>query len=205
MSKGSKSFARRIGVEDNADFDERKYMVLREAARAFVENGVAKTSIDEIARRLGVTKPTIYHYVGNKEAIILECLKQGSAGLEALLDELEQESITGMERLRNLLKSYSEGVANDFAQCLVAIDVKQLKPETRKYYGQARKRFINLVKELVQAGIDDGSIRPQNPTLTAYAIIGAFNFIPQWFFQEDLSTEELFNGFDDFITKGLEA
>jgi len=178
-------------------------MVLREAARAFVENGFVKTSIDEIARRLGVTKPTIYHYVGNKEAIILECLKYGAKGLDVLLDALDEQPMSGLERLREFFKAYSEGVANDFSQCLVAIDVKQLKPETKKYYGQARKRLINLVQEMVQSGIDDGSIRPQNPTITAYAIIGAFNFIPQWFSQEGLSSDEIFEGFDNFISQGL--
>ncbi|NIB38032.1 TetR/AcrR family transcriptional regulator [Pseudomaricurvus alkylphenolicus] len=203
MTKGSKSFARRIGVDTNADFEERKYMVLREAARAFVENGVAKTSIDEIARRLGVTKPTIYHYVGNKENIITECLKQGTRGLDILLNQLESEELSGMDKLRGLLKAYTENVANDFGQCLVAIDVKQLKPESRKAFGKARRRFIDLVQGLIQEGIDDGSIRPQDPVLSAYAIIGAFNFIPQWYFQEEIDTEQLFDGFFDVIGEGL--
>jgi len=204
VTKGAKSFARRIGVDKNADFDERKQMVLREAARAFVEKGVAKTSIDDIATRLNVTKPTIYHYVGNKENIILECLKQGSQGLAVFLDRIEEEDLTGMEKLRLLLRGYSESVADDFGQCLVSIDVKQLKPESVKAFGHSRGRFIHLVQDLIREGIEDGSMRNQDPVLSAYAIIGAFNFIPQWYFQEpDFNPESIFDGFVDLLGHGL--
>ena len=50
--------------------------VLRAAAQAFNENGFHKTSLDDVAERLNVTKPTIYYYVKNKDQILFECVVQ---------------------------------------------------------------------------------------------------------------------------------
>lgn len=54
------------------------------AAQALYEIGFHNTSLDDIARRLNVTKPTIYCNVRNKEEILFECVR---IGLE-MLDEV---------------------------------------------------------------------------------------------------------------------
>lgn len=61
-----------------------QYGKLWTAAQAFYEIGFHNTSPDSIARRLNVTKPTIYCYVRNKEEILFECVR---IGLE-MLDEV---------------------------------------------------------------------------------------------------------------------
>ncbi|NOZ42987.1 MAG: helix-turn-helix transcriptional regulator, partial [Alphaproteobacteria bacterium] len=44
--------------------------ILRHAAAAFMEKGYYKTSLEDIARRHQVTKPTLYYYIRNKEDIL---------------------------------------------------------------------------------------------------------------------------------------
>src|ERR1041384_1246347 len=60
--------------------------VILAAARAFRERGYHNTSLDDLAASLKVTKPTLYLYVPNKEAILFECFK---AGLAQIQDTLE--------------------------------------------------------------------------------------------------------------------
>ena len=59
--------------------------VIRAAARAFNERGYHNTSLDDIAAALGVTKPTVYYYVANKEQLLFECFR---AGLEPIREAL---------------------------------------------------------------------------------------------------------------------
>lgn len=199
-----KSFARRLGVEENADYDERKLMILREAARCFVEKGVHKTSIDEIATNLNVTKPTIYHYVGSKDGIIRECLAEGSKGLDVYLGALDQQGLNGMERLVDLFRNYTHWITDDFSRCLITIDVNALKPESRGDYAVARRRFINLIRDLITQGMKDGSIKSVDPTLSAMAVIGAFNFIANWYRADGPhSPDEIADAFLDFTINGL--
>lgn len=61
-------------------FDKRMSIVLA-ASELFTEHGVSSTSVDAIAKRAGVSKPTIYAYFEGKEAIfaavVSETLPEG--------------------------------------------------------------------------------------------------------------------------------
>ena len=59
------------------DHEVKREAVIRAAARAFNERGYHHTSLDDIAAALGVTKPTIYYYVANKEQLLFECFLAG--------------------------------------------------------------------------------------------------------------------------------
>ena len=59
------------------DHDVKRDAVIRAAARAFNAHGYHHTSLDDIAADLGVTKPTVYYYVENKEQLLFECFLAG--------------------------------------------------------------------------------------------------------------------------------
>ena len=59
------------------DHEVKREAVIRAAARAFDERGYHHTSLDDIAADLGVTKPTVYYYVANKEQLLFECFLAG--------------------------------------------------------------------------------------------------------------------------------
>jgi AcrR family transcriptional regulator len=58
--------------------------VLRAAVRMFNEKGFHATSLDDVAASLRVTKPLIYHYLGNKDQVLLECVRIGLRQLQRL-------------------------------------------------------------------------------------------------------------------------
>ena len=56
--------------------EAKRHAVLQAAAQLFNE-GFHATSLDDIAARLNVSKPTLYYYVKNKDEILLQCVRQG--------------------------------------------------------------------------------------------------------------------------------
>ncbi|MDQ3035450.1 MAG: TetR/AcrR family transcriptional regulator [Myxococcota bacterium] len=58
---------RRWGGED---FGERHREVLREALRLIAERGYAGASLRELARRVGIQQPSLYHYFRSKEEMV---------------------------------------------------------------------------------------------------------------------------------------
>ena len=54
-------------------FNLKRTALLKEAARAFSSQGYHATSLDDVAKTLGVTKPALYYYVKNKQEILFEC------------------------------------------------------------------------------------------------------------------------------------
>ena len=63
--------------------DAKRDAVVRAAAKLFTTRGFKGTSLDDIAASLGVTKPTLYHYVANKEEILFACVQRGLDALRA--------------------------------------------------------------------------------------------------------------------------
>ena len=62
--------------------------MLKTAAQMFLEKSYGRTSLDDVAKRLKVTKPALYHYFHNKEEILLGCYRWGTALIEESLNKI---------------------------------------------------------------------------------------------------------------------
>lgn len=53
---------------------QREEQILRVAEEVFAERGFQATTMEDIAERVGVTKPLIYEYFGSKEGLLSACI-----------------------------------------------------------------------------------------------------------------------------------
>src|SRR6201989_836679 len=61
--------------------DDRMEQTLGAAHELFAERGYAAVTMDEIAAAVGVTKPLLYNYFGNKERLYIACMEQAGDAL----------------------------------------------------------------------------------------------------------------------------
>ena len=59
--------------------------VLQTAAQLFLEKSYGRTSMNDVAERLKITKPALYYYFENKEEILLECYRWGTSLIQKSL------------------------------------------------------------------------------------------------------------------------
>ena len=180
-SKAIRRAARRIGVEDGADFDERRKIILREAARAFNDNGVENTSIEDIAKRLGVSKPAIYHYVPSKNDLITQCLDMGNSITAGLMQKAQAFEGNGLQKLSYGCGKWAEYVVTDLGRAMVLINLNSLNEESREFYLETQRSVLRRTEQLIDEGVADGSIRPCNTGVLALGIIGLFSSPAKWF------------------------
>jgi len=180
-SKPIRRAARRIGVEHGADFDERLKIILREAARAFNENGVENTSIEDIAKRLGVSKPAIYHYVSSKNDLITQCLDMGNSITASLMQEAHEFEGNGLQKLSYGSGKWAEYIVTDLGRAMVLINLNSLNEESRKFYLETQRSVLRRTEQLIDEGVADGSIRPCNTGVLALGVIGLFSSPAKWF------------------------
>jgi len=85
---------------------EREALMLDVAEELFGELGYRAASMDEIAARVGVSKPMLYHYYGSKDGLFLACLRRARAGMrEAILAGAATPAARG-ERLYTALVAW---------------------------------------------------------------------------------------------------
>jgi len=178
--------------------------VLRAAAQAFNENGFHKTSLDDVAERLNVTKPTIYYYVKNKDQILFECVRIGLEMLEDASAQVEGTEATGLSKLIALWRVYVKIVTEDFGRCLILVGEDPLPAGTRKELRALKGRIDKRFRSVIVEGIEDGSIRPCDPKMAAFAAAGALSWIARWYDPRGpLGPEQLADQMIDLLVNGV--
>jgi AcrR family transcriptional regulator len=178
--------------------------VLRAAAQAFNENGFHKTSLDDVAERLNVTKPTIYYYVKNKDQILFECVRIGLEMLEDASAQIEGTNANGLTKLIALWRVYVQIVTEDFGRCLILVGEDPLPPSTRKELRALKGRIDKRFRSVIAEGIEDGSIRPCDPKIAAFAAAGALSWIARWYDPRGpLDPQELADQMIDLLVNGV--
>ena len=155
--------------------DARPLELLEAALALFVEKGYASTRSEEVARRAGVSKGTLYLYYPSKEellkAVITHYLSSKiAATTEALLDA--QGSMASV--LREVLVAWWQQVYTSSA-CgtfkLVITEVRNF-PELAAFYARVViEPGHALVGMLLQRGIDSGEFRRVNVDSAVHSLL----------------------------------
>lgn len=160
---------------------KKRQAVIEAGANLFVEKGFEGTSLDDLAKKLGITKRTIYYYVQSKDEILVECIRQSMTVLEKLVNASESESRGAVEKIEGFIDEYTCWIASDLGACLVLTRDHMLTNEVRLELRSKKIRLDWLIRTAVSEGIKAGDIKEScDPRLTSALIFGALNWVPFW-------------------------
>ena len=96
-------------------------LVKQTALACFVENGIDKTTIRDIAHRAGLTERSVYRYFATKDELVVAAAflywDRAKAQAAQALVSARQPGMTGIEEIRVLLRSYAGLIFTDPAGC----------------------------------------------------------------------------------------
>jgi AcrR family transcriptional regulator len=194
----------RASRERQRDREVKRDAVIRAAAAAFNRKGYHNTSLDDIAAALDVTKPTVYYYVTNKEQLLFECFVAGVEQIRSAFREVKSLDVPARERLKAVLRNYAQSVASDFGWCMVRVEEQDLSPAMSDHIKALKSEIDQGIRRLLREGIQDGSIHPGDPKMTAFALAGSLNWIAHWYRQnQSMSAEEIADAFITIFDNGL--
>jgi AcrR family transcriptional regulator len=159
----------------------KRQAVLQTAAQLFNERGFHATSLDDIAQRLHVTKPTLYYYVKSKDEILLECVRSALDLMKAGIDEVRQSGGRALDQLVACMRIYVDIVMQDFGMCVIRIGEDPLPEPLRKELRHLKAGIDHEFRRLIAAGIDEGSLAPCDPKMAAFMLAGALSWVGRWY------------------------
>lgn len=183
--------------------EQKRMAVLRTGARLFNARGFDRTSLDDIASELNVSKRTLYYYVKNKDDILFECNRLALEFMQEAMDNSKNPDMPPLERLSIVMRSYMDLLSNEFGACLTLSKDRVLSDDSQKILRNGRRKLDRAVRELIEQGIADGTIAPCEPKLAAAALFGAFNWVPHWNIEGD--RDAYADIADNFLTIFLEG
>jgi len=170
--------------------DAARAQILDAAAVVFQAQGFERTTIDDIAERIGATKGRIYYYFRSKFDIYLAVYEAGMSGAFLTVEPLSQEPGTGRERLtamavRHLVNLMTDpGYHDVISQGVVAGRSTALKEHQRQALiglNEIRTRYEDLFRGVVTDGMADGSLRDGDARLTTRFLLSSLNSTAMWF------------------------
>jgi len=136
-----------------------KENILKEAALLFSQKGYERTSMREIAKRVGVTKPAIYYHFSNKQELFEELVTTSFERSQKKIAEIAKSDSDPVEKLKQLALDIMEGVKQNpdgarFMHDLMAGNIrKNIKLDHRKVFSRQEKYFTQILKEGKERGL----------------------------------------------------
>ena len=119
--------------------DARPQELLDAALGVFVERGYVATRLDEVARRAGVAKATLYRYYENKLELFKAVVRNSLvAGFEEVAKLQSDKPLSARERLVRLLTTFMERVVGSPLSGIPKLIIAEASnlPEVARFYHQ---------------------------------------------------------------------
>jgi AcrR family transcriptional regulator len=157
--------------------------LLERAARLFAERGFNRTTLQDVADTVGLTRAALYHYFDSKE-VLLTTLVEGitAARVTDLKNIRLDESLSSMEKLARVTRAMALNVATHAARFRVLLlSENELPPELAARHARARREILKQLVELFAEGCASGEFKPVDPHIGSFALLGMCNWIAMWY------------------------
>lgn len=161
---------------------ERRQQIVTLAAELFDEGGYTNTTMDDLARKVGVAKPTLYHYFPSKDDILHAIHEEF---IDLLINRHEQRTATGLgpeQLLLEVMADILELMETHRGHVRVFFEHhRELPASARESIKVKRDRYERFVEDLIADGIRTGTFRETDPHLATLATFGMCNWAYQWY------------------------
>jgi len=128
-------------------------------------------TVDELARRAGLSRTAFYFYYPDKNEVLKEAANDVAAELYAEADRWWHGEGPPVQLVREALEGIA-GVFTTHADMLrAAVEATTYDPEFRVFYESLIQRFVHATAAHLRRELDAGRLRPLDPDSIAEALV----------------------------------
>ncbi|NOR51636.1 MAG: TetR family transcriptional regulator, partial [Gammaproteobacteria bacterium] len=155
--------------------ESRPSEIIKAAFDLFTEKGFSATKMDEIARKAGISKGSLYNYFTSKEAIFEAVVTDD---IIPIVDQVEETIASNKEAssetIRNLIHgmiAHTQGTRLEIIPKLILSESGNFPNLTKFYVDQVIKRVRSIVEKIIQKGIEEREFVDCDPGVTARLLL----------------------------------
>lgn len=156
--------------------DARPAEIIDAAIELFAQAGFANTKLSDVTRRAGVAKGTLYRYFDTKEALFRAVVQHL---LTDHLQEIEKASKTFEGSMADFVPMLLKRAAQHLGDERLPGLARMVLAESRAFpdlaavwHNELATRMLDLIASMVARAQSRGEVRPGDPRLYAFSIIG---------------------------------
>lgn len=157
--------------------------ILRAAAQVFWTHGFTAGTTKEIAERVGLSQPTIYHYIGSKRALLEGIAAAVHLRVVSALQTARVQSSDPRAQLGSIVLSLVLAITEDPEMFGVFWqEFRQLPAAFQIEVQNDERELLHQLESLIRAIQSDGGLAPERPpAVVASVILGSVSWIYQWY------------------------
>lgn len=169
---------------------ESRQQIIEAAAHCFMKYGIERATMDHVARELGATKGRVYHHFGSKDEIIFAVHFQAMQFCFDAVLPLVSEPLPANEKLlamamahgRVMMETlpFQRSIRQGVNSYLHGHEIKENRTVLNELITR-RNDYENLYREVLQQGVDDGTLSVPDVAIAGRAIMGALNSLVDWY------------------------
>jgi AcrR family transcriptional regulator len=180
--------------------------VIDAAATLFAERGVAGVNFQDIASKLGISRPSIYYYFKSKDEILASLVEEVTvfSGNQAMQLASVPESDL-LQTVRQMIFNHAKWILEHTVEFRV-IDRSEadLPVAVRRVHDRAKRTLLDNFTETIKRGVDLGCLRPVDPRVAAFAFLGMCNWTAWWYDPKGrLSASDIANAIADLAVHAI--
>jgi TetR/AcrR family transcriptional regulator, cholesterol catabolism regulator len=156
--------------------------ILTAAADRFRDRGYRATTLDEIARHVGMSKATLYGYFRSKEQLLAAIFHRTMTLFEQELLKIRESGLSPDEELRRVIRHHVRTVIAERSFLTVFFgEEAHLPRQLRRAITRRKARYDTTLLAIVQAALAGHASPVAPPRLLVFALLGMSNWVYTWY------------------------
>lgn len=185
----------------------RKAQIIDVSTELFREKGYHATSLDDIADRIGFTKPAIYYYFRSKEDILFAIVDQIVDSGLARMEAVAASDASPTEKMHDLLVENTRVILENLdANSVFYNERGLLSPEREEAIRERERVYTRVARQIYTDGVAVGEFTDVDPAVATATLLGASIWAHRWFDPDgSLSTDEVAEQIATLLMAGYRA
>lgn len=182
-----------------------KERILSSAREMFLARGYRTTTMDDIARRAGMSKRTLYENFPSKSAIASEVVENELKVFSSRMRAIIKSGKDPLDKLRNLSRFFME-LPYPGITPIALIDLQRELPDLWVRVQSVEEQIVSEIRQVIDEGKERGVFKPDMDTnITITALKGALltTMSPDFLLSTRLSLEDVYATIFELITNGI--
>jgi len=151
------------------------------AVAVFNERGFNGTSMEDLSKRLGISKSAIYHHVESKDALLGLALDRALGGLADVATRVRELDAPAVERLETFVHDSVLVLCSELPYVTLLLRLHG-NTEVERAALERRRAFDDFGAQLVKEAIRVGDLRPDiDARITSRLLFGLVNSLIEWY------------------------
>jgi len=187
--------------------NDRKNNIVVAASIIFAEKGYERTTLQDIATEIGITKATLYYYYNSKHQILFEIVIKSISNAISHMSQIAESPIATKEKINLAFQQHFKFYLTNHPGPSVMLHEKTnfLPLELEVIVKSKYREYISLWEKILREGVESGIIRSDlDVKMMRWAAIGMCNWAYKWAHSEGkLQFNQIATIFSKVFTEGV--